>query len=94
MRLRRDRLRNAATRGAHIHSGPSKRNANLSLLEHVGIHVPDQASEIFTIEGLELRLSTGFWRSDDGKVGYDVRSFIAEWRRRKGSAALLPKLSL
>jgi hypothetical protein len=42
------------------------------------------------IEGLELHLSTGFWRSDYGMHCYSVRTSIAEFRRRRGSAALLP----
>jgi hypothetical protein len=73
---------------------PSKLAANLSMLERAGIDVADPASDLVEIDGLELRLSTGFWRSLDGKRGYDARGFIAEYRRRRGSSALLPKLSL
>jgi hypothetical protein len=64
------------------------------LLEQAGIDVADPSSETVSVEGLELHLPTGFWRSDDGKRGYDVRTFIAEFRRRRGSSARLPKLSL
>ena len=63
------------------------------MLERAGIDAADCAGDLVEIEGLELRLSTGFWRSADGKHGYDVRSFIAEFRRRRGSSALLPKLT-
>ena len=77
-----------------IQPPPSKVAANLSMLELAGIDVADPASDLVEIEGLELRLSTGFWRSVDGKRGYDTRSFIAEFRRRRGSSSLLPKLSL
>jgi hypothetical protein len=77
-----------------IQPAPSKVAAHLSMLELAGIEVADPASDLVEIEGLELHLSTGFWRSADGKRGYDARSFIAEFRRRRGSSSLLPKLSL
>jgi hypothetical protein len=77
-----------------IQPPPSKVAANLSMLELAGIDVADPTSDLVEIEGLERRLSTGFWRSVDGKRGYDIRSFIAEFRRRRGSSSLLPKLSL
>lgn len=64
------------------------------MLEQAGIEVVDPASDIVCVAGLELHLDTGFWRSDDGKCGYEVRTFIAEYRRRRGSASLLPKLKL
>jgi hypothetical protein len=72
----------------------SKIAAHRSVLEHAGIDVAVTTNETVAVEGLVFHLSTGFWRSDDGKRGYDVRTFLAEYRRRRGSSSLLPKLSM
>jgi hypothetical protein len=82
------------TGGSPIQPAPGKAAAILSVLEHSGIEVADPDIGVVAVEGLVLHLSTDFWRSDDGKQGYNVHTFLAEYRRRRGSSALLPKLSM